>query len=201
MQLAFGQPSLFFTVSPDNSLVFRIADLAGDVPSEMLHAIDDTMNISKTFLRAHLGMISTQNPVACARYFDRIIAIIIEVLFDWNQTKKCSKGKGGIFGTTEAFYGSTESQSPTGSLHSDMMVWIRGMPRTLEQYTQLRNTDHFRQRLVSYVDSILHASYPVSTNNCPSCHDTNLEAVAVTQQAFKSPPRNDMPKYRTLLFL
>lgn len=123
------------------------------------------------------------------RYFHKIMEIIIDVLFDWDQAKQCPKGKGGIFGTTEAFFASTESQNSTGSLHAHIMVWIRGMPTTLQEYYHLRETDDFRCKLVKYVDSALQASYPVDTATCPQCDAAELESIGVDKQAFRKPKK------------
>ncbi|KAF4142202.1 Helitron helicase-like domain at N-terminus [Phytophthora infestans] len=67
MQLTFREPSLFFTVSPDSSLTFRVANLSGDMETELLDAVHSTLNRQMKFSRGRLGMIATQNPVACAR--------------------------------------------------------------------------------------------------------------------------------------
>lgn len=113
--------------------------------------------------------------------------IIIDVLFDWDQNKQCSRGQGGLFGTTQAFYASTESQSSTGSLHSHMLIWVDGMPKTLEEYSRFRASDRFQRRLQTYVDSILRASFPISVSDCPCCGEQAIEPVDVSQLAFKKP--------------
>ncbi|GMF14925.1 unnamed protein product [Phytophthora fragariaefolia] len=67
MQLAYGQPSLFFNVSPDSSLTFRIANLAGELPSELLDVFENKTNPCAEFARSRLGMIATQHPMQCAK--------------------------------------------------------------------------------------------------------------------------------------
>ncbi|KAF4133156.1 hypothetical protein GN958_ATG17643 [Phytophthora infestans] len=59
MQLTFGEPSLFFTVSPDSSLTFRVANLSGDMETELLDAAHSTLSRQMEFSRARLGMIAT----------------------------------------------------------------------------------------------------------------------------------------------
>ncbi|KAE9013415.1 hypothetical protein PR002_g14516 [Phytophthora rubi] len=51
----------------------------------------------KTISRPQLSMIATQNPVTCARYFQRVMEIIVDVLLDLDEDNRCPKGNIGFF--------------------------------------------------------------------------------------------------------
>lgn len=67
MPLAFGQPAIFFTISPSTSTLYRIANLAGVIKRDLLDIIEDDITLHLEYTRARLGMIATANPVSCAR--------------------------------------------------------------------------------------------------------------------------------------
>lgn len=67
MQVELGQPTIFFTLSPDCSSTYRIASLAGEIPNDFLSAMGADINECLTFSRARLGHIAAENPYACAR--------------------------------------------------------------------------------------------------------------------------------------
>lgn len=67
MQLAYGQPSLFFTMSPSSSSSFRVAAFAGGIEPGLLEAMNDELHDSFAMSKAKLGAEAACNPMACAR--------------------------------------------------------------------------------------------------------------------------------------
>lgn len=68
MQLEFGQPSIFFTISPSTSTAFRIANLGGDLNDAELERVQACLDGSLEMSKAKLGSIATSNPFVCAKY-------------------------------------------------------------------------------------------------------------------------------------
>jgi hypothetical protein len=103
----FGPPSVFFTVSPADECSFRVQLFCNTskqcVPDFNL---SESECISSMLFRKQ---IRTKNPGACAREFNSLKEIIMEVLIGWDF-KKGEQGKNGIFGQVEAWCNTTEEQ-------------------------------------------------------------------------------------------
>ncbi|KUF78851.1 hypothetical protein AM587_10001925 [Phytophthora nicotianae] len=68
MQVQYGQPSIFFTLSPSSSSSLRVAAFAGDIDNSLLEAMTNTVQGSLYKTRAELGAAATSNPMPCAQY-------------------------------------------------------------------------------------------------------------------------------------
>lgn len=67
MQLELGQPTILFTLSPDSSSSYRIANLAGEIPECVLSQMESGISEALVYSRAQLGHIAASNPYICAR--------------------------------------------------------------------------------------------------------------------------------------
>ncbi|KAE9090113.1 hypothetical protein PF005_g19196 [Phytophthora fragariae] len=108
------------------------------------------------YSRAQLGHIAASNPYICARYFDRIVNTFIDVVLNWDTDNNCARREPGLFGCTKAFYAATESQNSTGSLHTHMLIWVDGMPSTVDDYYRMCSLDRFRATMVNMNNWTLH---------------------------------------------
>ncbi|KAG6947642.1 hypothetical protein JG687_00015974 [Phytophthora cactorum] len=136
------------------SITYRIANLAGEIADDVLLEVEAGIYNALAYSRAKLGQIVSSNPYICARYFDRIMAVFIEVVPNWDMDNNCSRRGPGLFGCTKAFYAATESQNSTGYLHTHMLIWIEGMPSTVDEYYQMCSLDCFRSAMIKYVDAV-----------------------------------------------
>lgn len=103
------------------------------------------------------------------RYFNHLMHVFIDEVLNWDQVKGCSKPGVGLFGRTTGFFAATESQNSTGDLHSHMLIWIDGMPRTVAKYYEACKSSGFRDLIAESISSIAKATYPISDNRCPRC--------------------------------
>ncbi|ETL80792.1 hypothetical protein L917_18739, partial [Phytophthora nicotianae] len=189
MQLQYGQPSIFFTLSPSSSSSVRVAAFAGDIDNSLLEAMTYTVQGSLYKTRAELSAAATSNPMACARYYNAIVHLLIDVLLNYAQDRQCSRPRSGGFGKTKAYFLSTESQNSTGDLDGHMLVWIENMPTTTAQYYELLKHRDFQHRVNDYVSSIASSSFPVSLDRCSSCSSTDIAAMQFSREVFKKPKR------------
>ncbi|ETP03639.1 hypothetical protein F441_19420 [Phytophthora nicotianae CJ01A1] len=127
--------------------------------------------------------------MACARYYNAIVRLLIDVLLNYAQDRQCSRPRSGGFGKTKAYFLSTESQNSTGDLHGHMLVWIENMPTTTAQYYELLKHRDFQHRVQDYVSSIASSSFPVSLDRCSSCSSTDIAAMQFSREVFKKPKR------------
>jgi len=67
----------------------------------------DTTILLSSFERAAT---LTNDHVACARYFDQIMNIVINILMKWDRKLQCLALGGGLFGFCKGFFASMESQ-------------------------------------------------------------------------------------------
>ncbi|KAG3169621.1 hypothetical protein PI126_g2722 [Phytophthora idaei] len=109
----------------------------------MRQAADESLYLSK----AKFGAVAASNPMACARYYDAVISIFVDLMLNDDQSKQLPRAGMGIFGVTKAFYVSTESQNSTGDVHGHMLIWIDGMPTTTAEYYEMLEMDSFRERI------------------------------------------------------
>jgi hypothetical protein len=121
------------------------------------------------------------------RYFDRLMAIIIEHILGWDRVKGAPHAGGGLFGRVTAFYAATESQNSTGDLHAHMLVWIEGLPTSVKEYYELWERTGYRESVGAYAESVISVKLPHSTNACPQCHSQAVASVPFTQEAYKKP--------------
>ncbi|ETN12062.1 hypothetical protein PPTG_09710 [Phytophthora nicotianae INRA-310] len=187
MQLKFGQPTIFFTISPDSSSTFRIANLAGVIDDDVLSHMEASVSECMAFTRAKLGQIAAVNPYICARYFDYLMNMFVNVVLNWNMDKGCPRDEPGLFGHTVSFFAATESQNSTGSLHAHMLIWIKNMPSTVDEYYAMCASERFRAAMVKYVEAISTANVPLDMEKCPSCENGTIKPLELQRLAFKKP--------------
>ncbi|KAF4128939.1 Helitron helicase-like domain at N-terminus [Phytophthora infestans] len=123
---------------------FQMANLAGGIADDVFEEMQAGVYECLEFTRAKLGSIATANPAICARHFDRLMDIFIDVVLNRDSDQGCSQKDSGLFGHTKSFYAATESQNSTGSLHSHMLIWIENMPSTVDEYYTMCSSEGFR---------------------------------------------------------
>ncbi|ETP19884.1 hypothetical protein F441_06267, partial [Phytophthora nicotianae CJ01A1] len=66
-----------------------------------------------------------------------------------------------------------------------MLIWIKDMPATVDDYYAMCASSRFRDALVKYVDAIATASVPLDLSTCPSCDSKAIESVELERHAFR----------------
>ncbi|OWZ10695.1 hypothetical protein PHMEG_00016417 [Phytophthora megakarya] len=171
MQLQFGQPTLFFTISLDGSSTYQIGNFAGVIPNDILSRMETDVQACSEY----------------TRYFDLLMNIIVEVVLNWDTANGRARPEPGLFGVTKAYYAATESQNSTGALHAHMLIWINNMPSTVAEYYKLCGSDKFRQAMVEYVDKIAASNVPLNLSLCPVCGVGTIIAVELQREDFQKP--------------
>lgn len=95
------------------------------------------------------------NPVACARYFDKIVRAFLERVLKFGSDDR------GLFGKTETYYGTVESQGRL-TLHLHLLLWISGSLSPQEIQDKIVNDPEFRDELVAYLEDCHQGGYSVS---------------------------------------
>ncbi|KAG1712387.1 hypothetical protein DVH05_000135 [Phytophthora capsici] len=108
-----------------------------------------------TYTKAKLGEIATANPYICARYFDYLMNVFIEVVLNWNMEAGGTRAEGGLFGSA------------------------------VDDYYAMCASSRFRDALVKYVDAIATPSVPLDLSTCPSCDSKAIESVELERHAFR----------------
>ncbi|KAF1793289.1 hypothetical protein GQ600_2610 [Phytophthora cactorum] len=78
MQLAYGQPSIFFYRFSSSSSAYRVAAFAGSMEASRLDPMRQVADESLYLSKAKLGAVAASNPMACARYYDAVISIFVD---------------------------------------------------------------------------------------------------------------------------
>ena len=116
----FGQPALFFTVTPDDQCNFRIQimkygeeNMPGDFRSCEASEVEATYEVcaeSRIML-----------PGLCSIDFSHVLQLLIRHVLGWDTIRK--QGHHGAFGKIDAFYGAVEEQARK-TLHVHFIVWL-----------------------------------------------------------------------------
>lgn len=181
----FGPMQLFFTVSPDSAGTYNIAIKAGAV------AKDSIDHINRVLLpnRAERKAIAAKHPYQCARYFQRVMDTVIDVLLGWDQKTCRPKREGGVFGVVRGFGAAAETQV-AGDLHAHFAVWLYGFPQSSADLRHALESDEaFRSRLVKLTNAVLTTSPPCLQQqmDCPHCGGPELTPVLPGIDAFRRP--------------
>lgn len=163
----FGVPHVFFTVTPDDVNSLTVMYYAGAVDADVFF---DT-NASDIPSRGERFRIVSKDPVADARFFSRILGVVVRELLGWDSVTRRPVAGGGIFGVTKAFFGVVETQG-RGALHAHNLVWVHGMPPTVDMVKDaLESSTDFKQRFQVWSNTCSVASLPLShvAVRCPVC--------------------------------
>ena len=174
MMTYFGNCHAFMTITPDSTSNYTIMMYAGQYPNQSLEDADVTK------LPTPIGMysISSKNPVAHAKFFEKIMQVFLSTGLGFDAKHQRPYRRGGWFGWVKAYAASIESQG-TGNLHMHMLLWLVGMPPTVEQLQErlddVLNGTHFKQNLAIFADAIVSHSMPLELSrlSCPNCNLSN----------------------------
>lgn len=136
--IVFGFPALFLTITPDDKRNFRIVlySLKDKIYSGAdidINELDDEDILLEFKIREK---VREDYPGLCAEEYDRIIKEVIKHLFNWDEEKQCSTGKG-IFGELIAWCLATEEQGRK-TLHGHFLLFVKGWDET-NQILQTKN--------------------------------------------------------------
>src|SRR5579859_449627 len=107
MIVAHGSPSIYLTINPNHEHSPLALRFAGE-------DIDPFDFFRDAYSATERMRIALQNPQAVNEYFDTIVRLLIECLFE-----------GGLFGRLVAYFGVKEYQG-RGAPHVHMVLWVLG---------------------------------------------------------------------------
>lgn len=88
------------------------------------------------------------NPVGAARFFDKVVHLFVECILRIDDTRP------GLFGPTEAYYGTVEAQGRL-SLHLHTLLWITGSPSPQIIRERLLSDGEFESQLLGWMDDCM----------------------------------------------
>jgi len=147
-----GAPSWFITFAPadyDNPLCLYYAGQDQDfVPSKI------KLMKSSDRLRQVIN-----NPTASARFFHHMANIFTKEILRWQKEEP------GLFGFTNAFYGTVEQQGRL-TLHLHLLLWIKGAisPEQIKERL-LSGDSEFQRKMIEYIDSCVQGYLPGGSLN------------------------------------
>ncbi|KAJ8473925.1 hypothetical protein ONZ51_g7564 [Trametes cubensis] len=142
-----GTPTLFVTLNPadrEHPLVEMYAGNEVDIVEKMRG--EELSSWSRTVLAA-------RNPLACARFFHKMISEFIRIVLRFGRPGK------GLFGTCDAYYGTVEAQG-RGTLHCHMLIWLRGHPSPQVLRDKMVSSETYRERMFRWLESTIKCQLP-----------------------------------------
>lgn len=169
MQVKYGIPNIFFTVSPtdNNSLICSLygknssginVKALNDLRSEDIEASINERNE----IRFRYPGISTMN-------FSAIIDVVLSCIVGWKERET----KGGVFGCPKAYFYAVEEQARK-NLHVHMLIWIARLPfsakKIFDVSTKESTTKSESSKMKTYIDRILTCQFVRSSESVKVKH-------------------------------
>ncbi|KAG7353499.1 helitron helicase-like protein [Nitzschia inconspicua] len=124
MVTSLGLPCVFFTISPEDGVNFRIRVLSkGGKGSECPPGLGLDEEIYRHFLMEG-ERIRIDNPGLCAIDFENVIDIVVEYILGWDTRNKCNKPDYGCFGDLDGWTYAVEEQGRK-TLHAHFCYGLR----------------------------------------------------------------------------
>lgn len=164
---SFEFPSIFFAVTPDDVNSLTVVYYAGVADPDIF--FDERLAALPS--RCERFNVVSKDPAACARFFGRMLNVVVRDLLGWNESEGRSVEGGGVFGVTKAFFGVVETQG-RGALHAHNLVWVRGMPPTVDLVKQAMVTHpEFQASFEQWGKCCVVASLPLPRERvtCSTC--------------------------------
>ncbi len=181
----FGMPNLFVTVTPDDSMSFRIKVFARSgqtVPLPSFSWSDEECVLDL----AVREKIRTSYPGLCSLDFQSLMDFMWKFLIGWDVEKM--EGRHGIFGKPIAACETDEEQGRK-TLHSHWLVWIENF--NFVRFMLYHENGNVREKaesiLKSYVSRTMCASYGSGYEISHACKDDVVKTETV-ENAFESLP-------------
>lgn len=107
LQLRYGNPHVFTTISPKDNGSLAVAYLAGQL------ACDKLVNIDAESMHTHAKQFvaTAKDPAAVAPYSDRVVRTFLDEIFGFDVKEGRPLARGGVFGYTKAYIAGVETQS------------------------------------------------------------------------------------------
>jgi hypothetical protein len=208
LTMKFGLPAVFFTVTPDDEMSFRIRvhathkwvrSLRKDnwsqlyiLPticaslfcSNLRHSQEKlpNMEMDDTEILADFKLRASfraVHPGLCAEEYGKCLHLVIKHLVGWDTETRESRVGGGIFGETEAFAAATEEQSRK-TLHMHILVWIKNWNGLLT--TILQGNIGSRRKREKYKKAVSLMLSFVKNAACSTIHQDNNRDVLDADQ-------------------
>jgi Helitron helicase-like domain at N-terminus len=130
----YGAPKFFITINPDDArhplaLVMGVEKPDGE--REVAVAIE-----RETFYSYRQGRLKViaEDPVRQARFFDKIMRTVVEVVFGFRN-----EGNLGVLGQVAAYYFIIEAQGK-GTLHAHGLIWLTDCTSSVHFFLRLTDT-------------------------------------------------------------
>ena len=124
LQLAFGFPTIFFTVTPDDGTSYTVSIYSGMKfhPTERVDTFDENDLIRRARERHKFRI---KYPGVGAIWYKQVMDAVWRNIIGWDFDTNCPTEKPGVYGKPVACFESTEEQVRK-RLHGHGVVWIEG---------------------------------------------------------------------------
>ncbi|KAG7358032.1 helitron helicase-like protein [Nitzschia inconspicua] len=154
MVASLGLPCVFFTISPEDGVNFRIRVLSkGEKGSECPPGLGLDEEIYRQSLMEG-EKIRIEYPGLCAVDFENVIAIVVEYILGWDTRNKCSKSDYGCFGDLDGWTYAVEEQERK-TLHAHFLLWISGWNDIVRDLGTREGRERYEKDVCKYVEKMM----------------------------------------------
>jgi len=188
-----GEPAIFFTVSPCDSVNFRIRLYARPTEEHWFPRLDaDNDVVLKEYeVRAKDRL---ERPGACSLDFINQMEFVTKHIIGWDKKNHCSfkDDHVGAFGEIDAFAEAVEEQG-RGTLHAHCVIWIKTVRDKIRAVTKRGDTPNDlsgtssdeNKFLLDYFEQVMSCSLLGDSFVCRDCEVDNSTFVQVDKQVVR----------------
>lgn len=191
LQVRFGDPAVFATISPKDNGSLAVSHLACEVDVTRLNDV----GLSSLPSQAARFAAKAKDPVAAARYFHRVAKMFFEDIVGYDRKMQQPLARGGVFGVPQAYIAGVETQGDE-TLLFHAIIWLHGFSRSASEMRAELANQKFSQAFASYADSVHSHTSPLSVHrHCPKCNapGTELVEVKASSEAYLRGQGSDAP--------
>jgi hypothetical protein len=180
MHYAFGKPTWWITITPDDQGSLRVWKLSPDDFKGTTDLVEEPSRQPLINLRCEN---LSNNPGAAALNFDDILHVLITKVLNWDYGRQACRKPGGLFGPTEAWSYSVETQG-RGTLHAHLLLWVGGHGNLLNRLQALYDDGNLAdfqtavEQLQQQLDTVISCELPLPESTLETmdrCLDANCE--------------------------
>ena len=182
----FGLPCVLFTITPEDSMNFRIMTMArtgNRVDPPKLNCQDKELH---DFVKESED-IRIKYPGLCSHDFENIVNITIEDLIGWDTEQRINIPNKGLFGDVDSWFMAVEEQGRK-TLHLHCLIWVKGWNRTLKGlHSKCKTTrDKWETGMLNYSKQIMTATFLSDENIKCKCGEDLKSFIKCSDQDLRN---------------
>ena len=185
----FGLPAVMFTITPEDSMNFRIRIMAkGSNGEQNPPTVNNNHEVLCDFV-TDCAKLRSKYPGFCSFDFEQVIAITVRHLLGWDNDKKVNIENVGLFGDLDAWTYTVEEQGRK-TLHAHFLLWVKDWRSLINGLANDGTRAAFENHAKSYAGKIMTSHLFGDNCNRPKCKNTCTQPTSPLSHCSEQDIRN-----------